>query len=188
VIERQLVFVGTERRLRYQNRATVYSRGLELESTYRDVEGRSAYASVAFAGTASNCLDEPTIFSNPLLDLETSNCARQRNAPVTIAKLGASSQLLLDTFHVSGELSYVSERVTQHDTDEDENVDPFYGLNVAVYVPDVNGFDVTVGGRNLIMEETVPAQEDYNRTNPNIDVLSVPGPGREVFGRVGYRF
>jgi outer membrane receptor protein involved in Fe transport len=58
-------------------------------------------------------------------------------------------------------------------------------------MPDVQGFDITVGVRNLLGREEVPAQSDYNRTNMaggSLEVLSVPGPGREGFARVGYRF
>jgi len=185
VIERKIVYVSNDRRLRYQNHSVVYSRGAEIEGSYRDLAGRFAYASVAYAATASNCVRETAITENPTLDLDDGNCDPQKNAPKVIAKLGASSQLLMDTFHVSTEVAYISSRITQHD---DESVDPFVGLNVVLYVPGYRGFDITVGGRNLIMEETVPAQEDYDRTNPNIDVLAVPGPGREVFARVGYRF
>jgi hypothetical protein len=42
------------------------------------------------------------------------------------------------------------------------------------------------------MREELPAQSDYNRSatsmTPRKEVLSVPGPGREVFMRMGYKF
>jgi outer membrane receptor for ferrienterochelin and colicins len=177
-----------ERRLRYQNTAEVISRGVELESSYRDVEGRFAYASVSVAKTAANCLGD-TGFGNPLLDiaLDKGNCEHQENAPELLAKLGGSSQLLMKLFYVSAELFYVGTRYNQN-LDNDQ-VKAFVGANLAVYFPNVRGFDITVGGRNLAGRETVPAQSDYNRTSPsNIDVITIPGPGPEVFARVGYRF
>jgi len=57
-----------------------------------------------------------------------------------------------------------------------------------VYVPNFEGVDLTLGGRNLIGREILPAQSDYNRSMPTLDVLSIPGAGREVFMRAGYRF
>ena len=188
VIQREGIFDQdtNQRRIRYQNRAQVFSRGVELESTYRDVAGRSAYASVAIVKTASNCVEDTSVVANPLLDLETGNCSPQENAPQVLAKAGASSQLLADVFHLSGEVSYTSARITQ---DRMTEIDPYVGLNVVAYAPDVRGFDITVGARNLLGREDVPAQVDYNRLDPaDIDVLRVPGPGREIFTRVGYRF
>jgi hypothetical protein len=50
--------------------------------------------------------------------------------------------------------------------------------------------DVTIGARNLLGAENVPAQSDYNRGSGTgeVQVLEVPGQGRLVFARVGYRF
>jgi outer membrane receptor for ferrienterochelin and colicins len=187
VITRDLVFVVDERRLRYQNEAAIISRGLEVEGTYRDVAGRSAYGSVAYAVTGANCLGQVGVLTNPLLDraVRRGNCDAQENAPSLVAKLGLSSQRLLARFHLSTELSYLSSRLAQ---DRRTPIDPHLGWNLVAYAPDLRGLDVTVGLRNLLGREPVPAQVDYNRTDPNVDVLRVPGPGREVFARVGYRF
>lgn len=173
-----------ETRLNYQNSATLVSRGLELEGAYRDLGGRSAYANAALAFTGRNCLESDG-FDNLLLDAEKGNCDDRQNAPVVTAQVGASSQLLADLFHLSAEVMFISERGTQ---EPDEDVPAFVGLNVIAYAPRVKGADVTVGARNLIMREDVPAQSDYNRTSPRRPVLSVPGPGREVYVRVGYAF
>jgi outer membrane receptor for ferrienterochelin and colicins len=179
---------ANETRFQFQNSGTFVSRGLEMEATYRDLIGRSAYLNGALAFTGRNCLDEGgDTFSNLFLDAEKGNCDARQNAPLITAQLGFSSQLIASYFHVSGELTYMSDRGTQ---DPDENVPAFVGANVVVYMPDVNGFDVTVGARNLVMREEVPAQSDYNRstTTPRTEVLRIPGPGREVFARAGYRF
>lgn len=177
-----------EPRVEFQNVAGgVFSRGVEVESSYRDVAGRSAYANVAYTRTAANCLDSTSIISNPTLDTEKSNCDVFANAPQILAKVGASSQLLLETFHVSTEVSFISSRLPAN-LDEDEKVDPYVGWNVVWYAPNIRGFDVTVGGRNLLGQQDEPAQSVYNRSADDVDVLRVPGPGREIFARVGYRF
>ncbi len=173
-------------RFRFQNLGGLVSRGVEVESTYRDVAGRSAYVNTALSFTGRNCLEDDG-FGNLLLDpaVDKGNCDPSQNAPTVVAKLGASSHLLLEKFHLSSEVSYVSSRGTQQD---EETVGEYVGLNVVAYAPNINGFDVTIGARNLLGREEVPAQADYNRIEPDVTVLSVPGPGREVFGRVGYKF
>ncbi len=186
LLKRDEIFdpVENEPRLRYQNTATLVSRGVEVESTYRDLAGRSAYLNAAFAFTGRNCLDSNG-FDNLLLDAETGNCDPRQNAPVVVAQAGLSSQLLLKLFHLSGELTYISERGTQ---DPDVSVPAFVGANVIAYAPNVQGIDVTLGVRNLLKREEVPAQSDYNRLMPRTEVLRVPGPGREIFLRMGYQF
>ena len=175
-----------EPRVQFQNEAGgAQSRGVELEASYRDLAGRAAYASMAYARTAKNCLDDTGVFTNPTIDLDTGNCDALENAPVYLAKAGASSQLLMDLFHLSTEVSYVSSRVTQ---DRDETVDAYLGWNLVWYAPDVRGFDITIGGRNLLGRQEEPAQSIYDRSADAVDVLRVPGPGRELFARVGYRF
>jgi outer membrane receptor protein involved in Fe transport len=181
-----------ELRFRYQNTATLVSRGVEAEASYRDLAGRSAYLNSSLAFTGRNCLGRgpgtpDDGFSNLFLDQMKGNCDARQNAPLITAQVGVSSQLIADLFHVSGEVMYLSERGTQ---DELETVPAYVGANLVVYMPNVSGFDVTVGARNLVMREEVPAQSDYNRSeaSPRIDVLRVPGPGREVFARAGYRF
>jgi outer membrane receptor protein involved in Fe transport len=177
------------RRLRYQNRASMVSRGAEVESTYRDVAGRIAYASAAVSFTGTGCIDDDSLTGNPLLDDETGNCDPTLNAPTLVAKTGVSSQLLMKTFFLSTELSFIGARKTQ---DEEIEASSWLGWNVVGYAPNVKGFDVTIGLRNLFGREDVPAQSDYNRrangTAPEVDVNTIPGPGREVFARLGYRF
>jgi outer membrane receptor protein involved in Fe transport len=176
--------VVNELRLRYQNSGPLVSRGVEVESTYRDLSGRAAFVNASVAFTGRNCLDSDG-FDNLLLDADKGNCDARQNAPVVVAQVGVSSQLLAKLFHLSGEVLYIAERGTQ---DPDVEVPEYIGVNVAAYAPDVRGFDITVGARNLAGREEVPAQSDYNRTMPRVEVLRVPGAGREVFARAGYRF
>jgi outer membrane receptor for ferrienterochelin and colicins len=177
-----------ESRIQFRNESGgVFSRGVELETSYRDVAGRAAYANVSYIKTVANCLDSTSIISNPTLSADTSNCDLLANAPQVLAKVGVSSQLLLDRFHVSTEVSYLSSRLPSN-LDEDETIDPYLGWNLVWYAPDIRGFDVTFGARNLLGRQDEPAQTVYNREEDNVDVLRVPGPGREIFARVGYRF
>ena len=177
-----------ESRIQFQNASRgVFSRGVELETSYRDVAGRAAYGNVSYTKTVANCLDPTNILANPTLDSDKSNCDLLANAPQILAKLGVSSQLLLDEFHVSTELSFLSTRLPSN-LDEDEKIDAYVGWNLVWYAPDIRGFDVTIGARNLLGQQDEPAQSVYNREADNVDVLRVPGPGREIFARVGYRF
>ena len=188
LLKRSDVFIPelNQTRLRYQNSASLVSRGLEIEGTYRDLAGRSAYVNGALAFTGRNCLGSDGL-DNLFLDgaVDQGNCDARQNAPVLTAQVGASSQLIAERFHVSSELSYISARGTQSPMVE---VPAHVGLAVVLFAPDVKGMDVTFGGRNLLGAEEVPAQQDYNRTSPRVSVLRVPGPGREVFLRMGYRF
>jgi outer membrane receptor protein involved in Fe transport len=171
-------------RLRFQNGGPLVSRGVEVEASFRDVDGRSAYGAAAVALTGRNCLGDDGL-GNLWLDPDAGNCDPRQNAPVVVAQLGASSHLLFDAFHASAEAQLVSARGTQ---DARASVPAHVGLHVVAYAPDVRGFDVTVGVRNLLGRERVPAQSEYNRTSPDaLTVLEVPGPGRELFVRVGRR-
>ena len=68
-------------------------------------------------------------------------------------------------------------------------------------LPNVGGVDLTVGVRNLLAvvpgrlgdlgREDVPAirlQPDRHGVQGVVPVLTVPGPGFELFARAGYRF
>ncbi len=189
LLKRSEVFdpIDNAPRLRFQNSGPLVSRGVEFEGSYRDVEGRSAYANGAASFTGRNCLGDAG-FGNLLLDDEQGNCDARQNAPVIVAKVGFSSQLLFDAFHASGEVSFISARGTQAATPgNDDTVPAYVGLNLIGYAPEVRGFDLTFGLRNLLGAEHVPAQSEYNRSSPRVTVLEVPGPGREIFIRVGRR-
>jgi outer membrane receptor for ferrienterochelin and colicins len=198
LLQRGLVFdfMDDAQRFRYQNEARLVSRGAELETTYRDVVGRAAYLNAALAFTGRNCIARGGDgFGNLSLDPAEGNCDRRVNAPVFVGKVGASSQLLMRTFHVSAELAYVSARGTQDVPGARTTTVPGHaGLNLVWFAPHVRGFDVTIGARNLLGRERVPAQSDYNRINDpltiadDVTVMEVPGAGPEVFARMGYRF
>ena len=178
------------RQVRFQNTTSQVSRGVEAEAAYRDISGRLGYVNAALALTGRNCLGDDTLFGNPRLveSVDAGNCDFTENAPVVLLQAGGSSELLFDLLHVSSELFYIGDRATQ---DQDTRVSSYLGWNVTLYAPDIRGLDVTVGARNLLGREEVPAQSDYNRARigqPPLEVLKIPGPGREFYARIGYRF
>jgi outer membrane receptor for ferrienterochelin and colicins len=182
------------RQIYFFNTSSLVSRGTEVEAAYRDVAGRLGYLNATLAFTAPNCLGNDSLFGNPFLDkdIDAGNCDDTENSPALVMQAGVSSQLLFDLLHASTELYFVSSRGTQ---DPSQEVDPYLGWNMTAYFPDIRdlkGLDLTVGARNLLGREEVPAQSDYNRTvlgrQGVLPVLVVPGPGRELFARLGYRF
>ena len=66
------------------------------------------------------------------------------------------------------------------------------GLNATVYVPDVRGFDVTAGVRNILgKRDLMPAPGDYDRFPDMMAatiVPRIPGEGREVYVKVGLAY
>ena len=188
------VFLGgtvNARRVRFQNESSLVSRGVELEGSYRNVAGVLGYANATVALTGRNCLAKDGIFDNPLLDesVDAGNCDATENAPNVLLQAGGSSPLLMELFHASTEMYFISERGTQ---DPAIKVKAYLGWNIALFAPDVSGFDITVGARNLLGREDVPAQSDYNRKRADSPMIEtthiIPGPGREIFARLGYRF
>jgi len=176
MIERRAIFdpVTFSERFQYQNLAGLRSRGVEAEGTFRNSAGWYAFGNIAFADVRRNVIDEPP------------------NSPEITAAAGVSSPAFRDLVHVSTEVTYVGARQTR---DELVSADGWLGWNLALYAPSFRGFDVTIGARNLLgVRAQVVAQDDYDRQGdlvtgePPTDVLVVPGAGRELFTRVGYRF
>ena len=78
--------------------------------------------------------------------------------------------------------------------DADGNPSPesptYVGWNWTIYVPNLRGFDLTAGVRNVIgTREQVPAPGDYDRSLPDVlTVPRVPGEGRELYVKLGYSY
>ncbi len=167
--------------IQFQNLGSLTSTGLELEGSYRTSSGWFAfgggdYADVAAPGTT----DEPT------------------NAPAFTGSAGVSTPKLWGALHLSTELLYVGAQQTRAIDAvamAPIDADAWLGWNAVVYVPDVHRFDITVGVRNLIgRRQQVVAPDDFDRhpdaANPDMTkvIPIVPGEGRELFARVGYRY
>jgi len=165
-------------RLQYKNIFQgLRSRGVEVETSYRDTRGWLGFANATFA----------QVRKGPGSATETEVV----NSPELTANLGVSTPpVILARAHVSTELSFLSSRHTrEYFTRRNSYVDAeaFVRWNLVVYVPNLDGFDVTVGVRNILgVREQIPAQSDYDRSGAS--TYLVPGAGRELFARVGYRY
>jgi outer membrane receptor protein involved in Fe transport len=118
------------------------------------------------------------------------------NAPALTGAVGVSTPAIGGRAHVSTELVYIGERPTRPDADtgnESPESPAWVNWNWTVYVPNVHGFDITAGVRNLIgKRDLVPAPGDYDRydatTSTTTTIPRVPGEGREVYVKVGYSY
>ena len=174
-------------RLKFQNVGRYVSQGVEAEASYRDSRGWYAFGGFAFTRVGSaESVDAAVTYG------------QVANAPKVTASGGVSTPKLLDRFHVSSEVIVVGERSTRPDT----TVTPpapspaspaWVGWNATLYAPNIAGFDVTVGIRNILgKRDLVPAPGDYDRTvsgmSAQVVVPRVPGEGREVYVKIGYSY
>ena len=156
--------------IRFVNIGSARSTGVEAEVTYRDSRGWYGFA----GGAVHKVRDEDDV--------------RFIGAPAVTASAGISTPRLFGVGHLSTEVDVVGPRRTR---DPAVKARTFVGWNAAIYVPDLRGFDLTIGARNMLgKREQVPAQEDYDRTMPppGTVVPIPPGEGTEVYARVGYRY
>jgi len=166
--------------LQFQNVTRYVSAGVEAEGAYRTSSGWYAFGGVAYARVATED------------DAGTLIYGEVPNAPAITASVGVSTPKLFGHAHLSTELTVISERPTR----PDENGDPsptspaWLGSNWTIYVPDLRGFDLTAGVRNLRgKRDLVPAPGDYDRSLPYVlTVPRVPGEGRELYVKLGYSY
>ncbi len=171
LVEQEEVDIGGgETRLQFQNLGGLTARGLEGEVSYRDSAGW-----LAFAGACVATVEDPETHLDAL------------NSPLATASGGLSTPHIGRIGHISTELVYIAERKTRQPM---LKARAFLGWNATIYVPDLWSLDLTIGVRNLLgRREEVPVQEDYDRTDPEeVQVPVIPGEGREVYARLGYRF
>ncbi len=168
--------------LQFQNVGRYVTRGLEVEATYRTSEGWYAFGGGAFAQVGSGETGSEVVFGDVV------------NAPKLTATAGVSTPKLFRYAHVSGEAQFISLRRTR--PDDEGNASPsspaWTGINLTVYVPNLRGFDLTAGVRNLIgTRDLQPAVGDYDRfPDPATTILvpRLPAEGREVYVKVGYAY
>jgi iron complex outermembrane receptor protein len=164
-----------ELRLQFQNIRDLRSAGVEIEGSYRSSAGW-----LAFGGAAYTRVDG---FVDPD-DTGAAPAEPVPGAPALSGVLGVSSPLVADTFHLSGEAHVIGPRPTRDVTMRETAT--YTGVSLALYAPDVRGFDLTLGVRNLLgKREEVPGPEDFDRDSGSLFIL--PGEGREVYARLGYR-
>src|SRR5262249_3745033 len=141
--------------LQFRNAARFVTRGVEAEASYRTTDGWYGFGGVTYANVGA---------AEPMSALGFGSVP---NAPPLVAASGVSTPKLYELAHVSAELQYVGERPTRPDTDTSMPLPPapaWLGINATVYVPDVSGFDVTAGVRNMVGKPIqVVAPGDYDR-------------------------
>lgn len=166
--------------LQFQNVGVYVTQGIEAEATYRNSAGWYGFGGLTVARVGSGEAGADVTYGEVV------------DAPRLTGQLGVSTPKLGDVAHVSLATVYLSPRHTR--TDEDGNGLPnskrWLGLDATVYVPNVRGFDFTLGVRNLLgTRDEVPAPGDYDRfpsPDTTIVVPKIPGEGRELFVKVGY--
>ncbi len=169
--QEQVDIGGGEMRIKFLNLGALTARGLEGEMSYRNSTGW-----LVFAGTGLTEVENADTHVTAL------------NSPSLTASGGVSTPAIAGVGHVSTELVYVGRRKTRQRM---LKARAFLDWNATVYVPDFwGGVDLTIGARNIFgRREEVPAQEDFDRTDPaELRLPTMPGEGREFFARLGYRY
>ena len=169
--------------LQFQNIGRFVTQGVEAELTYRNSAGWYGFGGACLARVGSS--------EEAGADLAYGNVA---DSPPITATGGVSTPRLFDLAHVSTELTLIGRRPTRPASDGTESPDSttWLGWAATIYAPNIRGFDVTIGVRNLIgKRDQLPAPGDYDRSVPPDDVLvipRVPGEAREIFAKVGYSY
>ncbi|MEO8843858.1 MAG: TonB-dependent receptor plug domain-containing protein [Kofleriaceae bacterium] len=164
----------------FQNVGRIVTEGVEVEASYRNSGGWYAFGGGAYSRVGSS--DTGGALSYAVV-----------NAPAVTAAGGVSTPKLFGLGHLSTELTYISDRLTRPQMDGSASPDSpaWYGLNAVLYLPDVRGFDVTAGVRNIIgTRDLMPAPADYDRymVPTTTTVARIPGEGRELFLKLGYSY
>jgi iron complex outermembrane receptor protein len=173
-------------RLRFDNVTHYVSRGVEGEASYRDSRGWYAFGGFAVVRVgAARKLPGAA-------QAEALSYGDVANAPEVSASGGLSTPRLFDRVHVSSEVVVLGERPTRRDARGAASPPSpaWLGWNAAIYAPNLAGFDVTAGVRNLLgTRDLVPAPGDYDRTRPRDALVArVPAEGREVYVKVGHAY
>jgi outer membrane receptor for ferrienterochelin and colicins len=166
--------------LQFQNVGQYVTRGIEAEFTYRNSAGWYAFGGAAFASVGFGEEGEEIVYGDVI------------NAPAVTATGGISTPKIGGYAHLSVEGQYLGERATR---DPMVKSPGWFGLNAAVYVPDIKKFDVTIGARNLLNKrDLMPAPGDYDlhpdENDPTITTVvpRIPGEGLELYVKVGYTY
>ncbi len=173
--------------LQFQNAGEIISLGLEAEASYRNSRGWYGFAGAAYSDVGQTQADG------------TIGYGAVPNAPAITASGGISTPKLFGVAHVSTELVFIGARPTRADDDTGNPLPEsraWLGWNAVVYVPNVHGFDVTAGVRNIIgHRDQVVAPGDYDRTvtdaagnSSTTTIARLPGEGREFFAKLGYSY
>jgi outer membrane receptor protein involved in Fe transport len=185
IIEQRPVDIGGMERLQFQNVGRYVTYGVEAEGSYRNSAGWYGFGGFALSRVGTEVTDEMTGDTS----LEFGGVF---GVPSLVGAAGVSTPRLFGKAHLSVEAQYLARRaVRQPETGSSPDVPAWVGLNTTLYFPNLRGFDITVGGRNLIKRDQIPAPDDYDRfPDPmtTVHVPRIPGEGREVYVKVGYTY
>jgi outer membrane receptor protein involved in Fe transport len=179
--------------LQFQNVGEYVTEGLEFEGSYRNSAGWYAFGGGTYARVGSTDLPDGTESANGIVYGDVVN------APAWSGGGGVSTPKLGGLMHVSVEARYIGERVVRDDQSMGTatplpDSPGWVGLNANIYIPNIHGFDITAGVRNIIgTRDMVVAPGDYDRVDqngvkPTITIPSTPGEGREFFAKVGHAY
>lgn len=160
----------------FANGGALTSTGVEVEASYRDPDGW-----LAFGGGSYSRVEAET--ANPGGGTTTTTAI---GAPTWTGSGGVSSPLLARRFHLSTEVQVVGPRSSRVET---ERTRTWVGWNLVLYLPSWHGLDATLGARNLLgTRADVPVPEDFDRPSQDLTIGILPGEGRELYARLGYRY
>ena len=171
--------------LRFQNVGEYISEGAEVEGSYRNSRGW-----YAFGGGAYSRVGSTDVGTNGQVGYDN-----VPNAPALTSGAGVSTPKLLALGHLSLEGRYIGERAVRPGAGG--AVLPaspgWFGLGANIYVPNLHGFDLTIGVRNLVgKRDLVVVPGDYDRFDKLGNTVAVipriAGEGREFFAKLGYSF
>jgi hypothetical protein len=170
----------TDLLLQFQNIGRFVTQGVEAELTYRNSAGWYAFGGAALARVGAAAEGDELDYG------EVPDAA-----PLS-ATGGLSTPRLADLAHISTEVTVIGRRPTRPAIDGTASPDAktWVGWALTLYAPNIRGFDVTIGVRNLIgKRDMLPAPGDYDRSTPDAVVIPrIPGEGREFFAKVGYSY
>jgi iron complex outermembrane receptor protein len=178
---------GMQGLLQFQNVGEYVSAGAEFEGSYRNSAGWYAFGGGTYAHVGSTDVTTDG----------TVGYGTVPNAPAWTGGGGVSTPKLGGLMHLSVEARYIGERAVRTDQDTGAALPDspgWVGLNGNIYIPNIHGFDVTLGVRNIVgKRDLVVAPGDYDRINENTGVVThtvsvVPGEGREFFAKLGYSY
>lgn len=166
--------------LQFQNITRYVSAGVEAEASLRTSSGWYAFGGLAYAHVGSEDAMGDVVYGSVA------------NAPAITASGGVSTPRLFGYAHLSTQLDVIGPRPTRPDETGAASPDSpaWAGWHWTLYVPNLKGFDVTAGVRNVLgKRDLLPAPGDYDRSAPDVlTVPRIPGEGREIYVKVGYAY
>ncbi|HVV84971.1 MAG TPA: TonB-dependent receptor, partial [Kofleriaceae bacterium] len=167
----------------FANDGAATSTGVEVEASYRDPDGWLAFGGGSYSRVTELQLDDAGG------DGDGQGMTTRITAigsPAWVGSGGVSTPLLFGRFHLSSEVQVIGSRSTRVDG---ERTKAWLGWNAVAYLPGWHGIDATLAVRNILgVRQEVPAPEDFDRPTEDLTIGLLPGEGRELYARLGYRY